>query len=159
MDQRLNIIEVSSNRYDIETIKELFLEYARSLGFSLCFQNFQKELDELPGIYSPPEGILYLAVMSDKPAGCVALKPIDQGICEMKRLYVRPQYRGNGIGKALAMKVINKARELSYQKMRLDTIHTMKEAIALYRSFGFYEIPPYYPNPIEGALYLELSLI
>ena len=153
------ILDVTNDTSSINTVKQLFLEYAQSLHFNLCFQNFQKELDELPGLYSPPRGVLCVAFVDGEPAGCIALKPLEDQICEMKRLYVRPQFRGFGIGKALALHIISRARELAYQKMRLDTISTMKEAISLYRSFGFYEIPPYYTNPVEGARFMEIQLL
>jgi len=158
MTSSLTITEVINGSSSIETVKELFLEYAHSLGFSLCFQNFQLELAEFPGPYSPPRGALFLALLNGESAGCVALKPLENTICEMKRLYVRPQFRGQGIGKALTTCLINQARALAYQKMRLDTVPTMQEAIVLYRSLGFYDIPPYYSNPIEGTYYMELNL-
>ena len=143
----------------IATVRELFLEYAQSLGFSLCFQGFDKELAELPGDYAPPEGCLFLADFGGEAAGCVALHKIDDDVCEMKRLYVRPQFRGKGLGKALAEHIIHKAREIGYKKLRLDTVEpVMRAAVAMYRQLGFREIAPYRPNPIEGALYMELEL-
>ncbi|NLJ48384.1 MAG: GNAT family N-acetyltransferase [Candidatus Atribacteria bacterium] len=158
MNKLFVIAEVINEKPSIDMMKQLFLEYAQSLNFSLCFQNFQKELDELPGVYSPPKGLLCLALVNGKPAGCIALKPLGDKVCEMKRLYVRPEFRGLGIGKSLANHLIARARELAYDKMRLDTISTMKEAMALYRSSGFYEIEPYYNNPVEGAHYMEKNL-
>src|SRR5579862_831063 len=143
----------------IEQARELFLEYARSLGFSLCFQNFDKELAGLPGDYAPPDGRLLLAEYRGQLAGCVALHRIDSGICEMKRLYLRPQLRGKGVGRALAEAVIAEARKIGYRKMRLDTVEpVMPNAVALYRLLGFVEIDPYRDNPIAGALYMELAL-
>jgi putative acetyltransferase len=159
MNKPYTIMEVTNEKTSIDNIKQLFLEYAQSLNFSLCFQNFQQELDELPGVYSPPKGLLYLALVYGKPAGCIAMKPLKEQICEMKRLYVRPEFRGLGIGKGLAIHLISRAKELGYHKMRLDTISTMKEAITLYRLLGFYEIEPYYNNPVEGAHYMEINLI
>ncbi|MGA8617699.1 MAG: GNAT family N-acetyltransferase [Candidatus Sulfotelmatobacter sp.] len=139
--------------------RELFLEYAQSLGFSLCFQNFDKELAGLPGDYAPPEGRLLLAEYDGQLAACVALHKLDSGICEMKRLYLRPQFRGKGLGRILAERIIAEARQIGYQQMRLDTVEPiMKDAVAMYRKLGFKEIAPYRPNPIAGAMYMELKL-
>jgi len=138
--------------------RRLFREYADALGFDLCFQDFENELASLPGDYAPPTGRLLLAVEDSKPVGCVALRALDVGACEMKRLYVRPDYRGRGIGRQLAMVVIEAAKESGYERMRLDTVPWMTEAIRLYESLGFRDIPPYRPNPIPGARYLELKL-
>lgn len=143
----------------ISQVRELFLEYAESLGFSLCFQSFDEELAGLPGDYAPPEGRLLLAEYEGSPAGCVALHKLEPEICEMKRLYLRPAFRGKGRGRALAERVIAEARSIGYKKMRLDTVEpVMKDAVALYRVFGFKEIAPYRPNPIAGAMYMELEL-
>jgi len=143
----------------IAQARELFLEYAQSLGFSLCFQNFDQELAELPGDYAPPAGRLLLAEFDAQVAGCVALHKLDSTICEMKRLYLRPQFRGKGLGRLLAEKIIVEARGIGYQRMRLDTVEpVMKDAVAMYRRFGFNEIAPYRPNPNPGVLYLELQL-
>ena len=143
----------------IEQARTLFLEYADSLGFSLCFQNFDQELKNLPGAYDLPAGRLLLAHDSEITAGCVGLRKLEENICEMKRLYVRPVYRGKGVGRLLVDRVIGEARAIGYQRMRLDTVEShMKDAVALYRRIGFREIPAYCPNPIEGALYLELVL-
>lgn len=143
----------------IAHVRELFLEYAQSLGFSLCFQGFDQELASLPGDYAPPGGRLVLATTNAQPAGCVALHKITPEICEMKRLYVRPEFRGKGLGRELAEKIIAEARQMGYKKLRLDTVEPrMQKAVAMYRQLGFYEIPPYRPNPIEGALYMELHL-
>lgn len=143
----------------ITAIRELFLEYAKSLGFSLCFQNFDQELASLPGDYAPPEGRLWLVNWNGQPAGCVALHKITTEICEMKRLYIRPQFRGKGLGRELAEKIIAEAKQIGYKKLRLDTVEpVMKTAVAMYRTLGFREIAPYRPNPIEGALYMELEL-
>lgn len=143
----------------IAQARELFLEYANSLGFSLCFQSFDQELASLPGGYAPPHGCLLLATSSGQPAGCVALHKLQEDVCEMKRLYVRSQFRGKGLGRELAIKIIATARQLGYKKLRLDTVEPkMKTAVAMYRQLGFREIPPYRPNPIAGALYMELQL-
>jgi putative acetyltransferase len=139
--------------------RELFREYAESLGFSLCFQSFDQELAGLPGDYAPPEGRLLVAEYSGQPAGCVALHRLGPEICEMKRLYLRPQYRGKGLGRLLADTVIAEARSIGYRAMRLDTVEpVMPNAVALYRRLGFKEIEPYRANPIDGALYMELAL-
>jgi putative acetyltransferase len=138
---------------------ELFLEYAQSLGFSLCFQSFDKELAGLPGHYAPPEGQLLLAEFEGQLAACVALHQLGPDTCEMKRLYLRPQFRGKGLGRALAERIIAEARQIGYRRMRLDTVEpVMKDAVVLYRKLGFQEIAPYCSNPIAGALYMELEL-
>jgi GNAT superfamily N-acetyltransferase len=143
----------------IEQARALFLEYAQSLGFSLCFQNFDKELAELPGDYAPPSGRLLLAEFEGEVAGCVALHKFEPGICEMKRLYLRPKFRGKGLGRALAKIIIAEAQKLGYQRMRLDTVEpVMKDAVAMYRQLGFREIAPYRANPMPGTLYMELDL-
>jgi putative acetyltransferase len=143
----------------IAQARELFLEYAQSLGFSLCFQNFDKELAGLPGDYAPPEGRLLLAELESQLAACVALHKLEDRICEMKRLYLRPQFRGKGLGRALAERIIAEARQIGYQRMRLDTVEpVMKDAVAMYRKLGFKEIAPYCPNPMAGAMYMELEL-
>ncbi|HET6177434.1 MAG TPA: GNAT family N-acetyltransferase [Candidatus Sulfotelmatobacter sp.] len=149
----------AKSRAQIVQVRELFLEYAQSLGFSLCFQNFDKELAGLPGDYAPPEGRLLLAEYEGQLAGCVALHKLADDICEMKRLYLRPQFRGKALGRALADRMINEARQIGYQRMRLDTVEpVMKDAVAMYRKIGFVEIAPYCANPIAGALYMELEL-
>ncbi|MQY77380.1 MAG: GNAT family N-acetyltransferase [Spirochaeta sp.] len=142
----------------IEVIRKLFQEYGDSLGFDLCFQNFKEELESLPGEYSPPEGSLVLASSGGAAAGCVALRRIDNSTCEMKRLYVRPAFRGGGIGRELCRRIITIGLELGFGSMRLDTLDSMSAALELYRSLGFREIEPYRYNPIEGALFLELRL-
>jgi putative acetyltransferase len=153
-----SIVQAASQA-EIAQARELFLEYAKSLGFSLCFQNFDQELAELPGDYSPPDGRLLLAKLADQIAGCVALHKLQPGICEMKRLYLRPQFRGKGLGRILANAVIAEARKIGYNFMRLDTVEpVMKDAVALYRRLGFYEIAPYRVNPMPDTLYMELRL-
>jgi putative acetyltransferase len=143
----------------IEQARALFLEYGRSLGFSLCFQSFDEELKKLPGAYGPPSGRLLLARYADHAAGCIALRKLESGICEMKRLYVRPDDRGRGLGRMLVAHLIAEARLIGYERMRLDTIESaMKDAVALYRGMGFREIPPYSAIPIESALWMELVL-
>jgi putative acetyltransferase len=143
----------------IAEARELFLEYEKSLGFSLCFQNFDKELAGLPGDYAPPGGRLLLAEYEGRTAGCVALHKLSQDICEMKRLYLRPAFRGKGLGGALADRIIAEARTIGYKCMRLDTVGpVMKDAVAMYRKIGFVEIEPYCDNPMPGTLYMELTL-
>jgi len=142
----------------LEKVKELFLEYAQSLNVDLCFQNFEEEFKSLPGKYGPPDGLLVLALVDGKAAGCVALRKISETVCEMKRLYVRNQYRGLGIGRRLVNIVIENASKMNYQYIRLDTLPTMKSAQSLYESLGFYDIESYVYNPIEGARYMELKL-
>jgi GNAT superfamily N-acetyltransferase len=143
---------------DLDAARELFREYAASLGFDLEFQGFSEELATLPGSYAPPRGRLLLAWEGGVAAGCVALRPIERGICEMKRLYVRPGYRGAGLGRRLADRIVQEARDAGYGRMRLDTLPAMAGARALYQALGFRPIPPYRANPIEGAVFLELTL-
>ena len=143
----------------IAQARELFLEYSESLGFSLCFQNFEQELAGLPGGYAPPDGRLLLAECEGQVAACVALHKLEQGVCEMKRLYLRPPFRGKGLGRALAERIIAEARQIGYHHMRLDTVEpVMKDAVAMYRKLGFKEIAAYCPNPMAGAMYMELEL-
>ncbi len=139
-------------------IKDLFREYASTLDFDLSFQDFQEELEHLPGGYASPTGWLCLASCDDQVAGCVALRRIREEACEMKRLYVRPKHRGKRIGRLLAEAAVVRGRELGYRIMLLDTIDTMTESVALYRSLGFVETAPYRHNPIPGALFFQLEL-
>jgi GNAT superfamily N-acetyltransferase len=152
-------IRIVTSAEEVEAVRVLMREYAASLGFDLCFQNFVQELADLPGPYAPPSGCLLLATVGDEPAGCVALKRLDGRACEMKRLYVRDRHRGLGLGRTLAGQILREARSLGYQAIRLDTVPSvMVSAVALYRSLGFREIPAYVFNPIPGALFLELNL-
>jgi GNAT superfamily N-acetyltransferase len=153
----LEIIQADDEQ-GLAAVRKLFQEYASSLGISLDFQNFDEELAALPGDYRPPAGRLLLARWSGEPAGCVALRRIEGPVCEMKRMYTRPQFRRLGIGRALCEAVIREAGRIGYQRMRLDTLPSMEAAKALYLSFGFREIGPYRYNPIEGAMFLELEL-
>jgi putative acetyltransferase len=139
---------------DLVEARALFREYADSLPFSLEFQDFERELAQLPGPYAPPRGALLLV----RGAGCVGLRPLDGSTCEMKRLYVRPSARGRGIGRLLAEAVIAEGRRLGYARMRLDSTPGMESAQALYARLGFREIPAYRANPIPGTRFLELEL-
>ena len=142
----------------LSAVRELFAEYARGLEVDLCFQGFERELAELPGRYAPPTGRLLLAYKSADLAGCVALRAVGDGICEMKRLYVRPQFRRAGLGRTLSLRIIAAAREANYERMRLDTLESMHEAIRLYESLGFRRIEAYYNNPSGIAVFMELDL-
>jgi len=143
---------------DVASARELFTEYADSLDFDLDFQGFDEELANLPSEYAPPKGCLLLAEYKGQPAGCVAVRGLSEDICEMKRLYVRPEFRGLGIGRALAQFVVEHARAIGYTCIRLDTAPSMEAARALYLSLGFGQISPYRYNPIEGAVFMELEL-
>lgn len=151
-------IEPAETGESLNHIRDLFKEYAAALDFDLSFQDFEREFENLPGEYAPPGGRLMLAIYDQQVAGCVALRKNTDDICEMKRLFVRPEFRGLGIGRALALVIIEEARSLGYAKMRLDTVPSMKEANALYKSLGFKDIKPYRYNPIEGATFMELNL-
>jgi putative acetyltransferase len=142
----------------LPTIRSLFEAYAAEIQVDLCFQGFGAELASLPGYYAPPGGRLFLAQEGDMPAGCVALRPLDGETCEMKRLYVCPPWRRHGLGRRLAVAVIEAARERGYPRMRLDTLDTMHAALALYQALGFREIPAYCHNPLPGAVFMELVL-
>jgi len=143
---------------DVEIARELFVEYERGLGVSLCFQGFDQELAGLPGDYAPPRGRLWIAFVDALPAACVALRPLAAGDAEMKRLYVKPQLRGHKLGRTLATLVIDAARELGYENLKLDTLPTMGEAQKLYASLGFVDAKPYNDNPIDGVRFMALKL-
>ena len=155
--QVLKIVTAESSQ-QIETIRQLFSEYAKSLNFDLCFQDFDKELEALPGKYAAPDGRLLLALYDQKIAGCVGLGKVNKEVCEMKRLWVRPEFRGRKIGRELAEYVIEQAKIIGYSRMKLDTIDSMTAAIKLYVSLGFKSISAYRYNPVEGAEYMELVL-
>ena len=141
-----------------QNARNLFVHYAETLGFDLEFQGFSRELAMLPGAYAPPLGCILLAELCGNFAGCVALRPLESKICEMKRLYVMPAYRGRDIGRTLACSVIERARKIGYEKMRLDTIESMKEAKGLYLSLNFRTIEAYCFNPLDNPSYMELDL-
>lgn len=144
---------------DLKTARTLFEEYAAWVEVSLCFQGFDKELANLPGDYVPPRGRLLLAITDDEVAGCIALRPLTEEICEMKRLFVRPQMRGKGFGRQLAEALISEARAIGYKKMRLDTLpDRMARAIEMYRALGFREIESYHQTPYGNVIFMELSL-
>ena len=137
----------------------LFREYEVWLGLKLCFQNFEEEVAELPGKYSAPEGRLFLALTNRKPTGCIALRKLESGVCEMKRLFVKEIFQGLGIGKLLIESILAEARLIGYEKMRLDTYPPkMPRAVKMYESYGFREIPPYYHNPYDGTIFMEKNL-
>ena len=144
---------------DLASVKQIFLDYAASLDFALDYQDFDAEIATFPRIYAPPAGDLVLARVAGADAGAVGLRPLESGICELKRLYVRPAYRGQGLGRALAERIIVEARAKDYRAMRLDTIgRSMQRAIAIYRALGFREIRAYAFNPMADAIFMELDL-
>jgi GNAT superfamily N-acetyltransferase len=153
----MGTIEPARDR-DLAEVRTLFREYADSLGVDLGFQGFEAELAGLPGDYSPPRGRLLIAREAARAVGCAALRPLGPDVCEAKRLYVRPEARGTGLGRRLTGALIAEAREIGYARLRLDTLPAMKEAIALYHSLGFRPIAPYRFNPVEGTLFLEKDL-
>ena len=144
---------------DLDTARRLFRAYVESLDFDLDFQNFEAEMTALPGPYAPPDGAILMAEVGGEAVGVVALQPLDdEGACEMKRLYVTPEYRNHGIGRALATAIVEVARALGYDVMRLDTVASMTVARRLYRSLGFEGRDAYYHNPLDDAVYMERSL-
>jgi putative acetyltransferase len=147
---------------ELDAVRSLFMEYAKSLKVDLCFQNFEAELRELPGEYATPRGALLLASVGGQFAGCCALRPLDTvdyaNACEMKRLYVRPDHRGSGLGRVLAEATLDAARQQGYDSILLDTLDDMESARALYQELGFVEVPPYYYNPVPGAHYLKADI-
>jgi len=150
--------KIAETTPDFEQGKELFGEYAKSLGVDLSFQDFEKELTTIDQQYRQPDGGLILAFKDEQPAGCAGVRKLDGDIAELKRMYVKPEYRGLNIGVGLLKHSMKLAAELGYKKMRLDTLKNMTKAQTLYQSFGFYEIPSYRFNPLEGTIYMEKSL-
>jgi putative acetyltransferase len=154
----IEIIQAETSE-QIETARKLFREYEAWFGMNLCFQNFDEEVANLPGKYVAPEGRLFLAFSDEKIAGCIALRKLEDGICEMKRLFVKDEFRGQKIGIKLIEKLFEEARNIGYEKMRLDTFPSkMGKAVSLYESYGFREIAPYYHNPYGETLFMELDL-
>ena len=154
----MNLLEAHTPE-DLETVRTLFREYEQFLGVDLCFQGFAEELATLPGRYAPPRGRLLLAREGEQAAGCVALRPLEEeGACEMKRLFVRPAYRGQGLGRRLAVRIIREASALGYTVMRLDTLDTLERAMRIYAALGFQRCASYYANPLPGVVYWERAL-
>jgi len=153
-----SIVVAFLKQEDIEIAQTLLREYEIFIGIDLCFQNFQEEIAFLPGNYGPPNGCFLVARVNHKPAGCVALRRNLEGICEMKRLYVREEFQGMGLGKRLVAEIIEAAKELGYSYLRLDTLPFMEKAQKIYKDFGFYDIDPYTYHPVEGTRYMELKL-
>ena len=154
----LKILQTDNNEMIAEA-RTLFREYEAWLGMSLCFQNFEKEVAELPGSYAPPSGRLYLAYVDERLAGCIAMRKLEDGVCEMKRLFVRDGFRGARVGVQLIERLIDEAQKENYRSMRLDTFPPkMGKAVSIYEAHGFYPIPAYYHNPHEGVLFMEKIL-
>lgn len=154
----MEVIEVTQAGPDLDAVRDLFLQYSGSLNFNLCFQDFESELEGLPGAYAPPAGVLLLARVEGAAAGCVGVRPLDAGCCEMKRLFLREPYRGGGLGRALAERAIACARAAGYRRMVLDTLPQMAAATRLYRSLGFTRCAAYYDNTPVNSTCLELML-
>jgi len=142
----------------IAQARALIEQYGAWIGIDLSFQGFAAELAGLPGLYAPPRGRLLLALASGEAAGCVALRPLEEAVCEMKRLFVRPAFRGQDLGVLLVEQIVNEARAIGYAQMRLDTLPSMQPAIRLYRAFGFVPCAPYYDTPLRGTIFMELQL-
>lgn len=151
-------IKQAQTKIEIEEVRSLFREYEAFLDVDLCFQSFEEELASLPGKYSRPSGDLFIALDGEKIVGCVAVRKLADGECEMKRLFVRPEARGKGLGRKLAHEIIKTARELGYSLMRLDTLDKLPKAMHLYEALGFRRTEPYYENPLPGVVYWELAL-
>lgn len=154
----LKIVTVTEEGEALDTIRQLFREYETGLNENICFQSFEKELQNPLQKYGSPKGYLAMAVWNEEVAGCIAFMPLGEGVCEMKRLYVRPAFRKHGIGRALSAHLIQKAREAGYRIMRLDTLPKLQAAVQLYRTLGFTDCEAYYHNPLEGVIYMEKKL-
>ena len=152
------ILDVTESPDHVDAVRELFRAYAAEIGIDLGFQGFDEELAELPGCYAAPRGCILLAMDGERTVGCVALRPLEEGVCELKRMYVRPEYRGQKLAGALANEVITRAAALGYTLMRLDTLAAMTAARRLYEGFGFRVTEPYYNNPLPDVVYYELRL-
>lgn len=152
------VIRDAEGAADLDTVRALFMEYQAAIGVDLCFQGFDEEVASLPGRYARPLGCLLLAMGGDTAAGVIGMGPLGDGAAEMKRLYVRPPWRGSGLGRRLAEAVVAAARDAGHQSIRLDTLDFMTGARKLYRSMGFVEIPAYYDNPMDGVHYMERAL-
>ncbi|HZW09778.1 MAG TPA: GNAT family N-acetyltransferase [Phycisphaerales bacterium] len=152
------MVEVINGVEMIDAVREVLREYEREIGVNLCFQGFERELAELPGAYAPPRGALLVAIDGGEVAGCVALRPVDRATCEMKRLFVRPAWRGTGLGRRLALEIMDSARRAGYRRMRLDTLPTMTAAAGMYESLGFVDIGAYYESPIAGTRFMGVEL-
>jgi putative acetyltransferase len=157
-EPRSLLLVAADSQARIDLTRELFREYSDALDIDLCFQNFEGELAALPGDYAPPKGGLWLALSGDRAAGCAGMRPLADGICELKRLYVRPEFRGQGLGRRLAQAAMVRATEIGYARMRLDSLASMEEALALYESLGFRHSLPYCHNPSPHAVFMELEL-
>jgi ribosomal protein S18 acetylase RimI-like enzyme len=155
----LRIQKILPGSAALETVRQLFLEYADELQENLCFQSFDAEVKDPMKKYGPPTGALFLAYWNEEPAGCIALQPLkEEGVCEMKRLYVKPVFRKYGIGRSLVDLLLSESRQLGYSKMRLDTLERLQPAIALYNSLGFETIHAYNENPLSGVVYMEKQI-
>ncbi|CCQ73332.1 GNAT family N-acetyltransferase [Magnetospira sp. QH-2] len=152
------VIAPAVDQDDLGQVQTLFREYQQWLDVDLCFQGFEAELRGLPGKYAPPAGLILLARVDALVAGCVAFWPLDDQTCEMKRLYVRPPWRGKGLGREMAVRIVDAAREAGYERMVLDTLERLTEARMLYRSLGFRSVEAYYDNPLDGVVYMERRL-
>lgn len=154
----LHIKAITAEGKELEIIRELFADYQKELDEDLCFQSFEAELDDPLAKYAPPEGALFLAYWNDDVAGCIALQYLDEGVCEMKRLYVKPDFRKHRIGEALSLHLMSVAKALGYHTMKLDTLQKLQAAIHLYKKIGFEQTAAYYANPIAGVVYMQKSL-